>query len=77
MASAGYTGAMEHKDAAIKAEMLENEIEEIKANMESIQSRLANIPEGPVREEFAKDLADMKLELAARERDLADARAGR
>lgn len=66
---------MEHKDAAIKAEMLENEIEEIKANMDSVQSRLANVPEGPVRDEFAKDLADMKLELAAREKELADARA--
>ena len=66
---------MEHKDAAIAAEMLASEIEEIKANMESIQARLANIPEGPVREEFAKDLSDMKLELASREKDLADARA--
>ncbi|HXT01881.1 MAG TPA: hypothetical protein VN915_14495 [Elusimicrobiota bacterium] len=66
---------MEHKDAAIKAEMLENEIEEIKANMESVQARLANITEGPIREEFAKDLADMKEELAAREKDLAAARA--
>jgi hypothetical protein len=65
---------MEHKDAAIKVEMLANEVEEIKANMESVQARLANIPEGPVRDEFVKDLADMKLELATREKDLADAR---
>jgi len=68
---------MEHKDAAIKIEMISSEIEEIKANMESVQARLANIPEGPVREEFAKDLADMKAELAAREKDLAEARAAR
>jgi hypothetical protein len=65
---------MEHKDAAIKVEMLANEVEEIKANMESVQARLANIPEGPVRDEFVKDLADMKTELAAREKDLAEAR---
>ncbi len=64
---------MEHKDPAIKAEMLTSEIEEIKANMESVQARLANLPEGPIRDEFAKDLADMKTELAAREKDLTDA----
>ena len=68
---------MEHKDAAIKIEMISSEIEEIKANMESVQARLANIPEGPVREEFAKDLADMKAELAEREKDLAEARAAK
>jgi hypothetical protein len=63
---------MEHKDPAVKAEMLASEIEEIKANMESVQARLANLPEGPIRAEFARDLADMKTELAAREKDLAD-----
>jgi hypothetical protein len=64
---------MEQRESAFKAEKLSNEIEGIKANMESIQSRLGNIPEGPVRTEFEKDLADMKAELAAREKNLADA----
>jgi uncharacterized phage infection (PIP) family protein YhgE len=64
---------MEHKDPAIKAEMLASEIEEIKTNMESVQARIANLPEGPVRAEFASDLADMQTELASREKDLAEA----
>lgn len=62
---------MDHKDPAIMIEMMRGEIEEIKANMESVQARIANLTDGPVRAEFAKDLADMKEELAVREKELA------
>ena len=63
---------MEHKDPAIKAEMLSNEIEEIKANLDSVQARLANLPAGPARTQFESDVDEMKEELAAREKELAD-----
>ena len=63
---------MDHRDPAIKTEMMRSEIDEIKANMESVSARVANLPDGPVRAEFVKDLADMKEELADREKDLAD-----
>ena len=46
---------MEHKDPAIKAEMLRNEIEMIKANMAS---------------PYAADRDDMAKELAVREKEL-------
>jgi hypothetical protein len=62
---------MEHKDPAVRAEMLGSEVEEIKANMESVQARLKNLPAGPIYDEFMMDLADMKGELAARENELA------
>jgi hypothetical protein len=55
------------------ADMLTREIEEIKANMESVQARLANVEAGPARALYESDLADMKVELAAREKDLAEA----
>ena len=71
--SAGYTGAMEHKDAAIKVEMLAGEIEEIKANMDSLRERLARQTDAPVRAELESELADMATELSAREKDLAEA----
>jgi hypothetical protein len=59
---------MEHK-----ADMLTREIEEIKLNMESVQARLANVEAGPARTMYESDLAEMKVELAAREKDLAEA----
>ena len=56
-----------------KTDMLTREIEEIKANMESVQSRLANVERGPAKSMYESDLAEMKVELAAREKDLAEA----
>ena len=61
---------MDHKDRAIKAEMLSSEIEEIKANLESVAARLSNLPAGPARVQFEADTAEMKEELAAREKEL-------
>ena len=61
---------MEHEDS-VKVEMLRNEVDEIKANMESVSGRMSKLDDGPARALFASDLADMKLELAAREKELA------
>jgi hypothetical protein len=61
---------MEHKDSTIRAEMLVNEIAEIKANMASVASRIANLQPGPVRAEFERDHADLVEELATREKEL-------
>jgi uncharacterized protein YukE len=60
-------------DNAIKIETIRSEIEDIKANMESVQAHLANVTEGPAHDLYQSDLAEMKEELAAREKDLADA----
>lgn len=63
-------------DNAIKIETIRSEIDDIKANMESVQSRLANVSDGPARALYQADLDEMKVELAAREKDLAAALKG-
>lgn len=60
----------------MKAEMLRSEIAEIKANLESVEARRANLPAGPARTQFESDLAEMKEELAAREKELSGVMAG-
>jgi chromosome segregation ATPase len=67
---------MQHKDRAIKEEMLRNEIAEIRANLQSVTARLSNLPAGPARSQFEADLAEMTEELATREKELADVAAG-
>ena len=65
---------MNPNEAAIKVEMLTREIEEIKLNMESVAARLANVGEGQARTMYEGDIADMKVEIAEREKDLAEMR---
>jgi hypothetical protein len=67
---------MQHKDRAVKAEMLSSEIEEIKANLQSVEARLANLSAGPARSQFEADLVEMKEELSTREKELAEVMAG-
>jgi hypothetical protein len=63
---------MNPNEAAIKVDMLTREIEEIQLNMESVSARLANVGDGPARTMYEGDIAEMKVEIAAREKDLAD-----
>lgn len=60
---------MEHKDRAIKAEMLKSEIEEIKANLESLKRHLASA-EGPARAQYEADRDETREELKTREAEL-------
>ena len=67
----GYTGAMEHNAPAIRMEPLRDEIEDLKANLESVQSRAAKLTEGPAVAFYAQEQADIQKDLSAREAELA------
>ncbi len=67
---------MEHKDRAMKAEMLRSDIEEIKANLESIEARLAAAADPDARKIFAQDRDETREELQVRERELASVSGG-
>jgi hypothetical protein len=62
---------MEHKDRAMKVEMLRSEIEEIKANLESIEARLAAATDPGARKIYEADRDETRAELKTREDDLA------
>lgn len=62
---------MDHKDGAMKAEMLRSEIEEIKANLESIEARLATATDPGARKIYEQDRDETRAELKTREDDLA------
>jgi len=51
------------RDKATQIEVLESKIEEIEANMASVDEHLGKLPDGPVRAQFAADKADFQREL--------------
>lgn len=60
---------MEHKDRAIKAETLKSEIEEIEANLATIERHLQSATDG-ARAQFEADRTETREELAARKKEL-------
>jgi len=57
-------------DKATRIEMLNSEIDEIQANIQSVSARIAKLPDGEVRRQFEADKADFEAELASRRADL-------
>jgi hypothetical protein len=51
------------RDKATRIEVLESKIEEIEANMASVDEHLGKLPDGPIRVQFAEDKADFQREL--------------
>ncbi|MBI3551714.1 MAG: hypothetical protein HY077_04290 [Elusimicrobia bacterium] len=60
---------MEPKDKQVV--MLENEIEEVKYNIETCEEHIARLPDGDARRQFEEDRAELQKGLEALERKLA------
>jgi len=60
---------MEPKNREV--EMLENQIEEVKYNIETCEEHIGRLPAGDAKEQFEEDRAELKKELESLERKLA------
>jgi hypothetical protein len=58
------------RDKATQIEVLVSEIEEIEANIESLDGRIARLTDGEARDQFEADKADFLRELEERRAEL-------
>jgi hypothetical protein len=58
------------RDKATQIEVLAGEIEEIEANIASVDARLARLPDGEAREQYEADKSDFLRELEERRAEL-------
>jgi hypothetical protein len=70
---AGLLGGAQGADSpAIQREMLQKEIADLQANIQTCEQRINGLPEGDMRKFYEKDKADLSGELAQRQRRLSE-----